>query len=128
MKSIQILIVTIAAALAVGCASTPHGNMIMAFDAAPDLETGEGCDRYGVRRAPGLVRVSDRPFNPEFVEAWEIADHCPSVGRGMVWGCYDENTGKAYIVGKDWKVYWHEWCHAKVGRGHSDMRTLLAAN
>ena len=117
----------IIAAFTVGCASTPHGNMMMAFEEAPDLETGEGCERFGVQRAPGMIRVSDRPFNPEFVEAWEIEDHCPSVGRGMVWGCYNENTGTAYIVGKDWKVYWHEWCHAKVGRGHNDVRSLLAA-
>lgn len=110
--------------VATGCVSTPHGKMFPATAQAPDTATGEGCERFGVRQLPGITKVAANPvFQPVFVEAWEIDEYCPSNGRGMVWGCYHPD-GKAYIVGRDAQVYWHEWCHAKLGPGHTRDSTI----
>lgn len=104
------------------CASTPHGTMFGALSKAPDLVTGAGCENYGVYRSDRFHPVATEPrFEPHFIQPWEVDQFCRSPGRRAVWGCYHDD-GSAYIVGRDWKVYWHEWCHAKLGAGHSDER------
>ena len=124
----RIVTIIAAAMLVSACASTPHGKLFPAVGEAPDLATGAGCEAYGVRPTPGMVRVSTNPvFKPHFVEAWKIGRYCPNSGRQSVWGCYHPSTGDAYIVGRDWKVYWHEWCHAKLGPAHTDGRSGYAA-
>ncbi|MDJ0656525.1 MAG: hypothetical protein QNJ40_20360 [Xanthomonadales bacterium] len=107
----------------VACASTPHGNMMMSTLDAPDLETGKGCAAFGVAEVPELAVATEKlRFDANFVQPWEIERYCPSSAEhGAVWGCYHEDTGQAYLVGKDWKVYWHEWCHAKMGPAHTSI-------
>lgn len=112
--------------LAAGCASTPHGTMYGAELAAPDIETGRGCSDYGVEERVGrTMKVANQKvrFEPNFIQPWQIAEHCPA---GSKWGCYHPATGKAYIVGRDHKAYWHEWCHAKLGARHT--RSWLVGN
>ncbi len=121
-KTIFTILIVAASALMVGCASSPHGQLYAATIPAPDTNTGEGCDKFGVERATGMTMVATNPvFNPTFITASEVSEYCPTTGKSTVWGCYHPN-GDAYIVGKDWKVYWHEWCHAKLGPGHKATR------
>ncbi len=118
---LTVLLLTTAAFL-VGCATSPHGQLYAAVIPAPDMATGEGCDKFGVERSSGLTMVATNPvFNPQFISTSEVTEYCPTSGKQAVWGCYHPN-GDAYIVGKDWKVYWHEWCHAKLGPGHKATR------
>ena len=109
------------AALLLGaCASTPDGHTMLAISKAPDLETGAGCNAFGVLEDKMLaVPTAKIRFDVEVVSGAQIAQQCSaSQENGAVWGCYHQDTGKAYMVGKDWRVYWHEWCHAKFGPAH----------
>ncbi len=112
------------------CASTPHGMMYGVSKPAPDQVTGAGCEDYGVFRSGHVSQVvHEVKFEPEFIQSWETEKYCGRSGQAMIWGCYDRKNGKAYIVGRDWDTYWHEWCHAKLGGGHShEEESRLAYN
>ncbi len=112
-----------AALLLNACASTPEGYTMVATVKAPDLETGAGCNAFGVLEDELLaVPTKNIRFNVQVVGSSQIAEQCSaSQEHGAVWGCYRRDTGQAYIVGKDWKVYWHEWCHAKFGPAHVSL-------
>ena len=103
------------------CASTPDGVMMMATSDAPNIETGAGCGQFGVEENQAFAVPAEAVrFDVEFVQPWDIAEKCPTnASTDTVWGCYHEDQGKAYVVGRDWKVYWHEWCHAKFGPAHT---------
>ncbi len=122
-RTISTTLALLAALLLSACASTPEGYNMVATGKAPDLQTGQGCNAYGVLEDELLaVPASKIRFDVEVVSGGEIAQHCSaSQENGAVWGCYRKETGKAYIVGKDWKVYWHEWCHAKFGPAHVSL-------
>lgn len=100
------------------CATLPA----FAKELPPNLQTGAGCEAYGVRPSSLVQVVADPVFNAHFVTTSEIGKFCPNQGDGLVWGCYRPD-GNAYIVGKDWRVYWHEWCHAKLGPEHTEAFT-----
>ena len=96
-----------------GCAAvTPHGTMYAATTPAPDLDSGTGCARFGVKET-GFI---DRPFDPQFVDSGELTQAC---GHRSAMGCYHPGDGKAVILGRDWYLYWHEWCHAKQSSLHT---------
>ncbi|MFK7955606.1 MAG: hypothetical protein AB8B96_05885 [Lysobacterales bacterium] len=105
------------------CASTPEGYTMVATSKAPDTETGAGCNAFGVLEDELLAVPTQKiRFDVQVVGSSEIAEQCSaSQENGAVWGCYRKESGKAYIVGKDWKVYWHEWCHAKFGPAHVSL-------
>ncbi|MEM9531340.1 MAG: hypothetical protein AAGA23_10495 [Pseudomonadota bacterium] len=105
------------------CASTPEGFSMVKTANAPDPETGAGCAAFGVMEDRALaVPTAQMRFEMAVVSAREITRQCDASNEnGTVWGCYRPDTGKAYMVGKDWKVYWHEWCHAKFGPTHVSL-------
>ncbi|MEM1090153.1 MAG: hypothetical protein AAGB27_00545 [Pseudomonadota bacterium] len=102
------------------CATTPEGHTMLAARKAPDLATGAGCNAFGVLEDEMLAVPTEKiRFDVRVVSPAKIAKQCAaSEETGSVWGCYHEDTGQAFIAGKDWHVYWHEWCHAKFGPAH----------
>jgi hypothetical protein len=114
------MLALLATLLLSACASTPEGYAMIKTGHAPDPITGAGCNAFGVLEDPRLVVPSaEMKFDMSVVGASEIESACSaSSENGTVWGCYRPDTGKAYMVGKDWQVYWHEWCHAKFGPAH----------